>query len=190
MDGRSLKCRHRLASPSHSDHSDSSALVAELRFNLPWSALRSRDGNTGASSTLLPAGKQRPRPLTLLSSDAKHTLKKGMARLRQELNSTSSDTEPPPSHYHHHSSSLSLNHNHNPEPNPGANDESEDDDDDDDASSDRLDLELARERLGGGRTGKSAKLGKLVVRDEGLKMADLLVAAAMAVWWHVYEGRV
>ena len=52
-----------------------------------------------------------------------------------------------------------------------------------------MDLKLGRERAGGGRKGKSAKLGKLVLRDEGLKMADLVVAACMGVWWDVYEGR-
>ncbi|PGH15100.1 hypothetical protein AJ79_02626 [Helicocarpus griseus UAMH5409] len=52
----------------------------------------------------------------------------------------------------------------------------------------RLDLSLGRERAGGGPWGKSAKLGKLVVEDEGLKMLDLVVAACMGVWWGVYDG--
>ncbi|CAG8191495.1 unnamed protein product [Penicillium olsonii] len=51
---------------------------------------------------------------------------------------------------------------------------------------DRLDLSLAREPAGGGLRGKSAKLGKLVIEDEGLKMLDLVVAACMAVWWRGY----
>jgi len=50
----------------------------------------------------------------------------------------------------------------------------------------RLDLSLARERAGGGLRGKSAKLGKLIVEDEGLKMLDLVVAACMGVWWRSY----
>jgi hypothetical protein len=52
---------------------------------------------------------------------------------------------------------------------------------------DRLDLSLAREHAGGGLRGKSAKLGKLIIEDEGLKMLDLLVAACMGVWWGVYD---
>ncbi|KAJ5544768.1 hypothetical protein N7461_007072 [Penicillium sp. DV-2018c] len=51
---------------------------------------------------------------------------------------------------------------------------------------DRLDLSLAREPAGGGLRGKSAKLGKLVIEDEGIKMLDLVVAACMAVWWRGY----
>lgn len=52
---------------------------------------------------------------------------------------------------------------------------------------DRLDLSLARERAGGGMRGNSAKLGKLIIEDEGLKMVDLLVAASMGVFWGVYD---
>ncbi|ODH51402.1 hypothetical protein GX48_02458 [Paracoccidioides brasiliensis] len=52
----------------------------------------------------------------------------------------------------------------------------------------RLDLSLGRERAGGGAFGKSAKLGKLIIEDEGLKMLDLVVAACMGVWWGVYDG--
>ncbi|OAX78015.1 hypothetical protein ACJ72_07680, partial [Emergomyces africanus] len=52
----------------------------------------------------------------------------------------------------------------------------------------RLDLSLGRERAGGGTFGKSAKLGKLIVEDEGLKMLDLVVAACMGVWWGVYDN--
>lgn len=53
--------------------------------------------------------------------------------------------------------------------------------------SDRLDLSLGQEYAGGGFGGKAAKLGKLIVEDEGLKMLDLLVAANMGVWWRVWE---
>ncbi|KAI2795102.1 hypothetical protein POX_a01706 [Penicillium oxalicum] len=55
-----------------------------------------------------------------------------------------------------------------------------------DSDEDRLDFSLARELAGGGIRGKSAKLGKLVIEDEGLKMLDLVVAACMAVWWRGY----
>ncbi|CAG8152716.1 unnamed protein product [Penicillium nalgiovense] len=55
-----------------------------------------------------------------------------------------------------------------------------------DSDEDRLDFSLARENAGGGLRGKSAKLGKLVIEDEGIKMLDLVVAACMAVWWRGY----
>jgi hypothetical protein len=51
------------------------------------------------------------------------------------------------------------------------------------ADEDRLDLSLAREPGGGGMDGRSAKLGKLIIEDEGIKMIDLVVAASMGVWW-------
>lgn len=52
---------------------------------------------------------------------------------------------------------------------------------------DRLDLALGQEHAGGGFGGKQAKLGKLIIENEGLLMLDLVVAANMALWWRVYE---
>ena len=51
----------------------------------------------------------------------------------------------------------------------------------------RLDLSLGQEKAGGGNGGKRAKLGKLIVEDEGLKMLDLIVAANMGMWWKAYD---
>ena len=51
----------------------------------------------------------------------------------------------------------------------------------------RLDLSLGQEQAGGGFGGKQAKLGKLIIKKEGLQMLDLIVAANMALWWRVYE---
>jgi hypothetical protein len=62
-----------------------------------------------------------------------------------------------------------------------------DNDDEDDQPDDVLDLSLGREKAGGGIRGKRAKLGKLIVHDEGLKMLDLVVAANMGIWWTVWE---
>lgn len=50
-----------------------------------------------------------------------------------------------------------------------------------------LDLSLGREKAGGGNRGSRAKMGKLIVFDEGLKMLDLAVAANMGVWWAAWE---
>ena len=51
----------------------------------------------------------------------------------------------------------------------------------------RLDLSLGQEHAGGGFGGKQAKLGKLIIENEGFCMLDLIVAANMALWWRVYE---
>ncbi|KAI1210746.1 uncharacterized protein F4807DRAFT_422515, partial [Annulohypoxylon truncatum] len=58
-------------------------------------------------------------------------------------------------------------------------------DDDDDGW--HLDLSLGREKAGGGNRGKRAKMGKLIVFDDGLKMLDLVVAANVGVWWTAWE---
>jgi NADH dehydrogenase (ubiquinone) Fe-S protein 8 len=52
-----------------------------------------------------------------------------------------------------------------------------------------MDLSLGREHAGGGTKGKRAKLGKLIIHDEGLKMLDLVVAANVGVWWTTW-GRI
>ena len=46
---------------------------------------------------------------------------------------------------------------------------------------------MGQELAGGGFGGKQAKLGKLIIEPEGLKMLDLVVAANMAAWWRIYE---
>lgn len=46
---------------------------------------------------------------------------------------------------------------------------------------------LGREKAGGGNRGKRAKLGKLLIHDEGIKMLDLTVAANMGIWWQAWE---
>nr|POE78046.1 hypothetical protein CFP56_09687 [Quercus suber] len=51
----------------------------------------------------------------------------------------------------------------------------------------RIDRSLGQENAGGGFGGKQAKLGKLIIAPEGLKMLDLLVAANMGLWWRAYE---
>ncbi|KAK3302840.1 oxidoreductase-like protein [Chaetomium strumarium] len=59
-----------------------------------------------------------------------------------------------------------------------SDDESEDDDEYDDYGElddqGNLDLSLGKEHAGGGNGGKRAKLGKLIIHDEGLKMLDLV----------------
>ncbi|KAI1848390.1 hypothetical protein JX266_005696 [Neoarthrinium moseri] len=57
---------------------------------------------------------------------------------------------------------------------------SEDDVDDDEYEYLGFDLSLGREKAGGGNRGKRAKMGKLIIWEEGLKMLDLAVAANIA----------
>lgn len=61
------------------------------------------------------------------------------------------------------------------------------DDGDLDSDDERLDLSLGQELSGGGFAGKQAKLGKLIIEHEGLKMLDLVVAANIGIWWKTYE---
>ncbi|ORY67097.1 uncharacterized protein BCR38DRAFT_407110 [Pseudomassariella vexata] len=65
----------------------------------------------------------------------------------------------------------------------------EDDVDDDEYYSYGYDLSLGKEKAGGGNRGKRAKMGKLIIWDDGLKMLDLVVAANVGVWWGVWERR-
>ena len=55
------------------------------------------------------------------------------------------------------------------------------------AENEVFDISLGQEPAGGGLGGKQAKLGKLIVEEEGQKMLDLVVAANMALWWKAYE---
>lgn len=67
-----------------------------------------------------------------------------------------------------------------------SSDEEEEEEDDEDLA---MDLSLGRERAGGGNKGNRAKLGKLIIHDEGLKMMDLVVAANIGVWWASWEKK-
>ncbi|KAI0533198.1 hypothetical protein GGR58DRAFT_487602 [Xylaria digitata] len=59
--------------------------------------------------------------------------------------------------------------------------------DDSDDGDLHFDLSLGREKAGGGNRGKRAKMGKLIIFDEGLKMLDLAVAANLGIWWNTWE---
>lgn len=141
--GRSFKCKHSYTSSDGPGMH--SALVSELRFNLPSSkALGSSTGSKGVvpgsprevkrSSLFLPPHQRR----SSSSFEAQNTDGRGYLAPKVELE-------------------------------------------------ERLDLSLGQEHAGGGFGGKQAKLGKLVIENEGLQMLDLIVAANMALWWRVYE---
>ncbi|RGP78999.1 hypothetical protein FLONG3_2905 [Fusarium longipes] len=57
----------------------------------------------------------------------------------------------------------------------------------DDGTVSPFDINLGREKAGGGNRGKRAKLGKLIIYPDGLKMLDLLVSANMGLWWQAWE---
>ncbi|KAL9108369.1 MAG: hypothetical protein Q9227_006829 [Pyrenula ochraceoflavens] len=181
MDGRSLKCKHTLASSSL-ENGPTSVTAAELRFNLPWTGVLNQKkeelgfhgrerGNSGGQT-------QRPSLGAIFDKigDGKHasTLRNSFQRIKDHsLNREPSDqafvTQPSKSPAHE----IPSREGHGNQPGPTADE--------------RLDLTLGREKAGGGMRGSSAKLGKLVIEDEGLKMCDLVVASCMAVWWMYYQ---
>jgi hypothetical protein len=159
MDGRSLKCRHRLSNRT-SGEKNLSADVAELRFNLPWLMPKTKQDRS----------QERPRLNARLwptGHGSKESFKRGLRHLKS-WNSSSSDREGDWSERYSQPSEVDS-----------ASD-----------SDDRMDLTLGRENAGGGFKGRSAKLGKLIIYDEGLKMCDLLVGACMGIWWQQYTGRI
>ncbi|OAP58687.1 hypothetical protein AYL99_07777 [Fonsecaea erecta] len=161
LDGKSLRCRHFLpgANPSMPGVS---ADVAELRFNLPWASLRLKDPN-----------KKQASHLSNLSHDSSITRPEVSSNKEQWRRSFQTLT-------HRARKQLSISDG------DGSMEESTQLDKPGDQF--RLSLDLGREKAGGGFKGHSAKLGKLIINDEGLKMCDLVVAACMGVWWQHYAG--
>ncbi|KAK7409103.1 hypothetical protein QQX98_008711 [Neonectria punicea] len=58
---------------------------------------------------------------------------------------------------------------------------------DDDGMVSPFDVNLGKEKAGGGNRGKRAKMGKLIIYPNGMKMLDLVVAANMGLWWRAWE---
>lgn len=173
VDGKSLKVRHSLAAHQATEQEQGNG-VAELRLNLPWSVLKLKDTNRHSV----------PEPETLpisqlLGSSKKDKFRRSMQHFRsdskqflRELRDGKTPSEelasppaPPPTL---------------PPRRPPQDEEINDEY--------RLSLRLGREKAGGGFKGNSAKLGKLILDDEGLKMGDLVVACCMGVFWQHHEG--
>lgn len=167
VDGRTLRCRHSL-SPAGLHGSGTPVDVAEVRFNLPWSALRSRDsphkqGNEESDSS------QTSPMLHSTGAFGKDRWRRSLQHFgHKSLTQRSPQEQAPPT------STLDSSY----------------------SSADEADehgrvnlVDLGREKAGGGFKGKSAKLGKLIIQDEGLKMCDLVVAACMGVWWQHYDDQ-
>ena len=182
--------------------------VSELRFNLPATAFLSK-----------PKAAEAKKPQLLSSVSATAAVNRARERASLQMGSAGGLPPRPVSHqggmgqgqgygYGYGSrharaksdepSTLSYypgyqDYGHNAD--PIADEEQEDDDEvgifeEHQAMEDeRLDLSRGQERAGGGFSGKKAKLGKLIVENEGLAMLDLVVAANMGVWWWIGAAR-
>lgn len=198
--GRSLKCKHYLPTPisaGSASTSTSASIVSELRFNLPSSGVFNSSTppkSTKTSDTDLKRFSV-PKFGNIRDKLASH---KERPRLPPRLDPSSyaamypsGDEEAPPSPprsgfptYYRRSEDTTRSataHNHSPKFHPISSPS-------DDDNSSRLDLSIGREKAGGGNRGKRAKLGKLIIHDEGFKMLDLVVGANMCIWWSVWEG--
>lgn len=190
--GRSLRCRHRLPAPVSADAlaSSNSVTVSELRFNLPSSDLFDREKMDSAAAQVK-------------SGPSKLTRKLGSFRKRLSTHSPQHPPETQP-HQTSHAPIYASNGEDLPSlpPRPCSISSSYEEDSPpltqrlhnfldeltiSNDHNDRLDLSIGQEKAGGGNRGKRAKLGKLIIHDEGLKMLDLIVAANIGVWWTVWN---
>ncbi|KAL1962991.1 hypothetical protein VTN77DRAFT_8837 [Rasamsonia byssochlamydoides] len=170
VNGRSLKCKHTIPGPSASTENPA-VTVAEIRFNVPFplghhphSQHQHQPPSRPTFSTSVNDKTKRGSLAQILTSN--------IQRVRHSRPGSRSGPESPSV-----SSSFHVRTNSNA---------SSDQDENTPTDEDKFDLSLAREHAGGGLRGKSAKLGKLIVEDEGIKMLDLMVAACMGVWWRSY----
>ncbi|TGO33620.1 hypothetical protein BHYA_0236g00150 [Botrytis hyacinthi] len=191
--GRSLRCLHKLPAPVSADStasSSSSVTVSELRFNLPSSDLFDREKMDLAAAQVK-------------SGSTKLTRKLGSFRKRLSKPSPHHPSETQP-HQTSHAipyASDGTDLSHLP-PRPSSISSSFEEDSPpltqrlnnfldeltiSNDNDDRLDLSIGQEKAGGGNRGKRAKLGKLIIHDEGLKMLDLIIAANIGVWWTVWN---
>ncbi|KAJ0416128.1 hypothetical protein BJY00DRAFT_238532 [Aspergillus carlsbadensis] len=162
VNGRSLKCKHMIPAPGfpnspNSTQENPAVTVAEIRFNTPFQGSHAHHHHSSEHAD--PSGPYYYNPSTNPSKRAAIANFINNKFDRRGSNSSTSSAganEPPP-----------------PLPRRPIDE-------------DRIDLSLAREKAGGGMRGNSAKLGKLIIEDEGIKMLDLVVAACMTVWWKGY----
>lgn len=160
LNGQSLKCKHMIPGATSANGPDTPTVtVAELRFNTPF--------QMATAAINLSGFRDRDKDGSDSPTSKRHTLaallnpNRPRARSGASLNSNASGYD---------------SDNNNNRTQTGSMDRDED----------RLDFSLARENAGGGMKGDEAKLGKLIIEDEGIKMLDLVVAASMAVWWRTY----
>ncbi|KUJ10660.1 uncharacterized protein LY89DRAFT_723263 [Mollisia scopiformis] len=210
--GRTLKCKHSLPAPisaktagDFTSAPQPPSIVSELRFNLPSSGIftPSTASDTTTKRSSIDSGrfnisklghmrnKLSPDKIRPPAPPPRPTLPPRPHPTSYAAMYPSDDEDRPPlpprtlatSHlrpgYQQANSFLSTDTTQF-EPDLSYSDEADD--------GDRLDLSIGREKAGGGNRGKRAKLGKLIVHDEGFKMLDLAVAANMGIWWSVWES--
>lgn len=159
VDGKSLRLRHSLPTNSNAI-GEQGAPAAEIRLNLPWSILRTRDVNRQS----VPEPEKLP-IAQLIGKSKKQQFRRSMQVLKadsKQLLRELRDGKEQPEHDFADQKPILYE-----QPDEKA----------------RISLRLGREKAGGGFKGDSAKLGKLILEDEGLKMGDLVVAACMGIWW-------
>ncbi|GIC90565.1 uncharacterized protein Aud_007000 [Aspergillus udagawae] len=206
VNGRSLKCKHMIPTPSYPGNGTNpstpaapAVTVAEIRFNTPFQAGHPSSSAHVSPFTLSQTSSDTPGHSSSSPSQASHPNGHAHAHATSKRNSLAHLLNPttytrPRSHSGTSISSVSgvpghahphrQRHAHTRNPSSSSTSSGGGGGGADDL--DRLDFSLAREPAGGGLRGKSAKLGKLIVEDEGIKMLDLVVAACMAVWWKGY----
>lgn len=215
VNGRSLKCKHMIPGPSGGPVNEDgepinpAVTVAELRFNMPSQAANLHHHATRHANNIVSRFPNFNPPANRNGEPASPTSKRESISqflnpnnyTRPRARSGPQEPSPPnPSDPHRPNfhptqllrqtslrasqfaaQSAQAGHSHfhrRRSPSTSSGQESDED---------RLDFSLARELAGGGMRGKSAKLGKLIIEDEGIKMLDLVVAASMAVWWRGYH---
>lgn len=205
IDGTSLKIKHTINSNSSAAES-TTANVGELRFNLGWSLLssikdsdrrrRQPEPDTLPVSELLKSKKENFRQSlqslknrtresyhrTRSSNDSDDVLG-DLSNVRTPTTNNLADSQYPQTRMSGVDSQCKQSSDY-PRSTFSAQPTASEDNDEEA----RLSLRLGREKAGGGFRGHSAKLGKLIIEDEGLKMCDLVVGAAMGVWWQHYGG--
>ncbi|EDN97371.1 hypothetical protein SS1G_11896 [Sclerotinia sclerotiorum 1980 UF-70] len=191
--GRSLRCRHKLPAPVSADSlasSSTSVTVSELRFNLPSSDLFDREKMDLAAAQVKSGSSKLTRKL---GSFRKRLSKPNPQRPSETQPHQTSHTTPYASNGEEvfslppRPSSISSSYEEDSPPLPQRLHNFLDELTISNDNDDRLDLSIGQEKAGGGNRGKRAKLGKLIIHDEGLKMLDLVVAANIGVWWTVWN---
>jgi hypothetical protein len=204
--GRTLRCKHSLPAPisartagDFTSTPQPPSIVSELRFNLPSSAIFTPSTDVTAKRSSVDSGRFNISKFgqirNKLSHDKTSTTNRPPLPPRPHPTSYAamypSDDEGAPPLPPRSSAASHLRPGYQQTPSFSSPDTAQLEQDlsysDEGYEDDRLDLSIGREKAGGGNRGKRAKLGKLIIHDEGFKMLDLAVAANMAIWWSVWE---
>jgi hypothetical protein len=186
---RTLKCRHTLPPPTaalrnpdgSADLEGESAPVSELRYNMPSVDIFTRSKPAGTTPTAVQ--EKRRSKLQLKNLGNLSNIRTNFTQRRRSQSDPFADAHelapplpprPPPTSFAAMYPDDSPRHSHFAEA-------------DEDGEEDRLDLSLGQEKAGGGNRGKRAKMGKLIIHDEGIKMLDLVVCGNMGIWWEGWE---